>query len=91
MEDSLIKWEEGNKSDQPTMKLKNVQSGKCFRFANVTYEEAYKEELFYIRSMEPVKNNRCEIFNPMTGEKLIRDDVHTVIPHTFRFSVKDNK
>ena len=91
MDNELVTWEEGTEPDEPTILLKNVQSGKCFRFANITYEEAYKEELFYIRSMEPSKNQRCEIFNPMTGEKLIRDDVHTVISHTFRFSVKDNK
>lgn len=70
------------------IKLSQVKPAELFRFAQHTFSEAIREDLFYMRSNAPEKDSRIEIFNISTGERLIRDSMHLVHTHVAHLEVE---
>lgn len=65
-----------------TVPLKTVKPGSCFRFAHDSLEDAFKEDLFYLKVDAPeVQKERVRFVNLSDGKQLERDGDHRVIVH----------
>jgi len=82
MEVVQVKPEE--KKEKPSI-LKNVEKGKVIRFANVSFEEALKEDLFYF--VLSSKDKRVKLVNLSNAEQIERDDVWEVYVHASKMSI----
>lgn len=61
--------------------LGTIKAGTSFRFAEVDFNRALDEDLFYTMSNEPLRDNRAKIVNLVTGEILIRDTDRLIVEH----------
>jgi len=75
---------------EETTLLKNVKCGEVFRFASIEFADAMNESLFYMKTNDPVVENRVQIVNVYNGERLKRDDSHVVITHNAVISIQPN-
>ena len=68
---------------EPTIQLKDSKPGvDIIRFANDSFEEAIKSDLFFIRIDDPnIKDGRVKIVNLKDGKELIRDGDHKIVIH----------
>ena len=76
------------KPEEKTVKaviLKNVEAGKVIRFANVSFEDALKEDLFYF--VMSSKDKRVKLINLANAEQIERDDVWEVHVHSAQISI----
>ncbi len=84
-----MKLEQGIEGEptEAVLNLGQVAAGQLFRFAHISYEDALREELFYMPTKTTQKEGRVEIVNPENGEVLRRDDSQRVVLHTSVLSV----
>jgi hypothetical protein len=76
------------KPEEKTVKatlLKNAKVGEIIRFANVSFEDALKEDLFYF--VMSSKDKRVKLLNLANAEQIERDDVWEVHVHSANISI----
>lgn len=60
--------------------LKDVKPGTVFHFRDVTFTEALKEELFFMKLNCPeCKGDRVRMVSTHTGDVMERDSIHLVV------------
>lgn len=70
-----------NKTAEPTVLLKNVMPGNCIRFAHDSFEDALRDDLFWMRVDTPELKDRARLVNLANGKQLERDGDHRVVVH----------
>jgi hypothetical protein len=74
----LMKAQPNNQ--EPTVSLGNLKGGAVFRFAHLSFDEAIKEDAFYMVAEAPEKSG-VVIINLADGKQMMRDKDHRVIEH----------
>ena len=72
------------KAEKTTI-LKNVEKGSMIRFANISFEDALKEDLFYF--VLSAKDKRVKLLNLANVEEIERDETWEVCVHSAEMSV----
>ncbi len=70
-----------------TIPLKTIAPGEVFRFAHDTIEDAFKEDLFWMKMEAPEAKDRVRMVNIKTGRQMERDGDHRCIMHCCTLSV----
>ena len=69
------------KTEEITVPLSSVNAGEVFRFAYDGFEDAVKDDLFFMRVEAPRLKDRVRIVNMKGGQPIERDPTHRVVKH----------
>jgi len=83
----LIKLVRAEKEEvEATVPLDSLNAGKVFRFANVSYNDAMKEGLFFMVEKAPEQKKGIAVVD-FGGNRLVRDGCHRVVEHNVKIQV----
>jgi hypothetical protein len=69
--------------------LGNLKAGDVFRFAFLTFDEALKEDAFYLVMEAPEKKDGTMVVNLSDGRSMLRDKEHRVVRHNTQLNIFD--